>query len=240
MLKANGRRFRLLDLYCGAGGCSVGYYLAGFDVVGVDIVAQPNYPFRFYQADALDALDDPDWLATFDAIHASPPCQSETPLRHSRPDYDWPDMLAPTIDALAQVDTPWVIENVSHTEQLPGALIICGASLGLKVKCSDGVVRVVRRHRRFASNVWLMAPPCACTFRIVGVYGHGGGTRVAHGYAGFADEAREAMGIDWMNRNEMAQAIPPAYTQLIGEQLLSELVARGNDARQAATPERNG
>ena len=124
-------RPRLLDLFCGAGGCSVGYHRAGFDVVGVDIDPHPDYPFEFVQADALavlrgDVLD----LGAFDVIHASPPCKSENPLRVMS-ERKHPNLLGPTLDALRDRGGIWVVENVEATEQMPGALMLCGASLSL-------------------------------------------------------------------------------------------------------------
>jgi DNA (cytosine-5)-methyltransferase 1 len=212
---------RLLDLFCGAGGCSVGYHRAGFDVIGVDNRPQPNYPFEFHQADALTFP-----LEGFDAIHASPPCKSETRLRHVH-DIDHPDLLTPTVERFAGLGVPWVIENVESTKKLPGALVLCGASFGLRAECDDGTLRLLRRHRRFASNVFMMAPPCACTSRIVGVYGHGGGPKrlLNRGYQATKAEAVAAMGIDWMSRDELSQAIPPAYTEYLGAQLLDHLKA---------------
>lgn len=103
-------RPRLLDLFCGAGGCSAGYDRAGFDVTGVDVVPQPRYPFAFHQGDALE------YVAAhgheYDAIHASPPCQSYTPLRALSPDKEYPDLVAVTRAALEATGRPWVIENV--------------------------------------------------------------------------------------------------------------------------------
>lgn len=218
---------RLLDLFCGAGGAAMGYHRAGFDVVGVDINPQPRYPFDFIQADAMQALSSPTLLTGFDVVHASPPCKSENPLRHLH-DVEHPDLLTPTLQRLADVSVPWVIENVGGTEKLPGSTVLCGASFGLQATCRDGIVRPLRRHRRFASNRFLMSTPCACSGReVVGVYGHGGsGTAKPHerrGYQAIHAEGRKAMGIDWMTQDELAQAIPPAYTQFIGEQLVDHL-----------------
>src|SRR5215471_5130387 len=118
-------RPRLLDLFCGQGGAAQGYFLAGFDVVGVDIEPQPRYPFEFHQADAMTILDDvvdgnplnplrPRWLflAGFDAIHASPPCQAYAEVANSRKRLDHPDLLGPVRDLLKATCLPYVIENV--------------------------------------------------------------------------------------------------------------------------------
>lgn len=213
----------LLDLFCGAGGCAVGYYRAGFDIVGWDIEPHPGYPFEFHQGDALEVLADRVYLDQFAAVHASPPCKSESPLRVLH-DVDHPNLLGPTLAALKAWGGTWVVENVEGTDQMPGSLVLCGASFGLGATCRDGVYRPLRRHRRFESSVFLMGPGCACDGREpVGVYGTGGGGRMTRGYKAHPEEAREAMGIDWMTREDICQAIPPAYTEFIGEQLIAAL-----------------
>jgi DNA (cytosine-5)-methyltransferase 1 len=228
----------LLDLYCGAGGCSVGYYRAGFQVVGVDIEPHPDYPYEFVQADALAVLRDEVLdLSLFAAIHGSPPCKSETSLRHlHKGAARHPNLLGPTLGLLSGMDTPWVVENVAATKQMPGALVVCGAALGLGARCRDGIYRPLRRHRRFESNVFLMGPGCACDGREpVGVYGNGsGGTTSSRraqgsrsGYQATKAEASEAMGIEWMGVRDLSQAIPPAYTELIGDQLMARLTEGG-------------
>ena len=206
---------RLLDLFCGAGGCSVGYARAGFEVVGVDIEPQPNYPFEFIQGDALDLLDDFIYKAdAIDAIHASPPCQAFTTAQviHGR---EHPDLLTPCRELLKKTGLPWVIENV------PGAPMkrdfeLCGSQFGLKSE--NG--RLVR-HRWFEVGGWTppfsLRPPCNHSGPTISVFGHGG--HIYHG----VDDWREVMGIDWMKRDELAQAIPPAYTEHIGRYLLNEL-----------------
>jgi DNA (cytosine-5)-methyltransferase 1 len=209
-------RLRLLDLFCGAGGAGAGYARAGFDVVGVDIADQPSYPFEFHQADALDFP-----LDGFDAIHASPPCQRYSALtaRWGRQG-DHPDLIAVVRERLAGV--PRVIENV------PGAPLrdpvrLCGSSFGLDV----------RRHRLFETNWPLRGEPCdhprqtprfpvpdrrraGRLSSVVPVYGN-------PNYAGDVELWRAAMGIAWMSATELREAIPPAYTEHIGRQLLEHL-----------------
>ena len=144
-------RPRLLDLFCGAGGAAVGYHRAGFDVVGVDITPQPNYPFEFVQADALDCarLVIRCGTATFDAIHASPPCQAYiAACRRATSAADHPDLIGPTRELLQATGLPYVIENVARRPAASTAVLLCGSMFGLGV----------RRHRLFETNWPLMTP----------------------------------------------------------------------------------
>ena len=145
-------RPRLLDLFCGAGGCSVGYHRAGFDVTGVDIEPHEDYPFEFIQADAMDLLADTALLDTFDVVHASPPCPRYSVATPTNARDDHPDLLQPTLDALTAWGGAWVVENVPGAH-MPHPITICGRSMGL---------RYTRRHRLFSSTAPLMAPGCAC------------------------------------------------------------------------------
>jgi DNA (cytosine-5)-methyltransferase 1 len=205
---------RLLDLFCGAGGAAMGYHRAGFEVVGVDINPQPHYPFEFHQADALTFP-----LEGFDAIHASPPCQLFSRAKHLRDAQGGKASavnLIPQTRALLQgTGLPWVIENV------PGAplqgVTLCGSTFGLRV----------RRHRVFeASGQLLRHGECRHREqgRPVGVY-HIMNDHVPQGgtTARTLEEGQEAMGIDWMTWKELKEAIPPAYTEWIGTQLLAAL-----------------
>lgn len=200
---------RILDLFSGAGGCAMGYHRAGFDVVGVDLHPQPNYPFEFIQADALEFMQRMvaggtwEWkgLGLFDAIHASPPCQhyaGSTAWRGDRSKH--PDMIGPVRDLLDQAGLPYVIENVPDARRhLHNPVRLCGSMFGLPI----------RRHRYFETN-WpmpiLVAP---CTHRDDDLAFEHKGERA------YAD----AMGCGWMTSVEARQAIPPAYTELIGHQL---------------------
>ncbi len=204
----------ILDLFCGGGGAAMGYHRAGFDVIGVDINPQPRYPFQFIQADALEFLVDLN-TAPIAAIHASPPCKLFTKLSVLH-DVDHPNLLAPTRDLLQDLDVPWVIENVPGAPLRPD-FVLCG--------CMFGLPRL-RRQRWFETN-WCglqMQSPCHHGDTAVTVAGHPGGwsTRDQVQRPNLVDW-KQAMGIDWMSARELSQAIPPAYTQLIGEQLLDHL-----------------
>lgn len=224
---------RLLDLFCCAGGAGTGYARAGFEVVGVDIAPQPNYPFEFHQGDALE------YLAIhgheFDAIHASPPCQVYSKTAHLH-DNEHPDLLEPTRAALILSDRPYVIENVEGAP-LIDPLRLCGTEFGLTAPDVDGVPLAMRRHRLFESSFWLVgAGGCSHDPNIIvggsykGVYAHftkpEGRDDPARkgGYTPALAVRAALLGIDWrMNEHELAQAIPPAYTEFLGLQLLEHL-----------------
>lgn len=212
-------RPRLLDLFCGAGGAAVGYHRAGFDVVGVDVKPQPRYPFEFHQADALTCP-----LAGFDAIHASPVCK-----RHSAATPRWarenhPNQIPPTRERLTLTGLPWVIENVRGAPLRPD-LKLCGCMFDLNE---------LERERWFETN-WAtpeLRSPCYHATSPITVAGHGepSGPRMARGEIAHKADWERAMGIDWMTRDELAQAIPPAYTEHIGRQLLEHMAAVGRAA----------
>ena len=211
---------RLLDLFCCAGGAGMGYYRAGFEVVGVDIKPQPRYPFEFVQADALEYVKEHG--REFDAIHASPPCQGFCDLKSMYNAKAHADLLTPTREILRSTGKPFVIENVEGAP-LFRPILLCGSMFKLKVAGAE-----LRRHRLFESDsVFVLTPPCSHgqEERVIGVYGgHGRDRRRRTNTQNFSVEhRRQAMGIDWMNGNELSQAIPPAYTEFIGKQLLEAL-----------------
>jgi DNA (cytosine-5)-methyltransferase 1 len=239
-------RPRLLDLFCGAGGAAMGYHRAGFDVFGVDNRPQPNYPFEFRQTDALEFLVDWDhWRALgFDAIHASPPCQAHSTIgkqigkqirKLGLTTNEHPDLVGPTRTLLVETGLPYVIENVVGAP-LINPVMLCGSSVGIDV----------RRHRLFETNWSLMVPRCAHGWQtprfrsldlrrghksVVPVHGSSQLASVVgvHGNLNYAGEMalrKKAMEIDWMNNYELTQAIPPAYTELIGAQLLDHIRAQ--------------
>ena len=229
---------RILDLFCGAGGAAVGYHDAGFDVVGIDLHAQRRFPFEFGQAEALHAmrvllrggrigrhrLDD------FDAIHASPPCQAFSQATRTAPGAAQRvhlNLIPGTRELLLEAGLPYVIENVETArEELRSPQMLCGSTVGL---------HEIERHRLFETNWPLVTPPCdhsvyegnaypanrsgrSTKARVISVAGH-------QTLGVTVDDWRRAMGIDWMTRDELAQAIPPAYTRLIGNQLLDHIAA---------------
>jgi DNA (cytosine-5)-methyltransferase 1 len=226
---------RLLDLFCCAGGAGKGYAQAGFEIVGVDIDPQPNYPFEFIQADALKL--DAKFLASFDAIHASPPCQSYSDLaKRNGNGHEWPRLIEPVRKMLKKTGLPYVIENVDGAP-LIDAVVLCGTMFP--------ALRVLR-HRLFEANFEIVVPahkkhPKVHTFdRRKSHYGKtdewtdfvqvtgGGNCTIA--------AARDAMGISWMTKNEINESIPPAYTKFVGKQLLQHLAlakveakSKGND-----------
>ncbi len=231
-------RPRLLDLFCGAGGASVGYSRAGFEVTGVDIRPQPHYPFTFYQADVFDAL--PILAQQADAIHASPPCQHASTLRNLSPGKSYADLIEATRVALDAIGKPWVLENVYGARLLPPVVMFCGSMFGLGAHCQDGVYRQLRRHRFFELSFgMLMALECCHQGQPVDNYGNGGYrdhkvVKGINGYVGTMNERRAAMGIDWMNRYELSQSIPPHYTEYIGRQLKAILERNGCTKKKRA------
>ena len=209
---------RLLDLFCGAGGASVGYGRAGFEVVGVDLYPQPNYPYEFHQGDALKFLLE-NWRE-FDALHGSPPCQRHSAMSSCRPGLaeSYPDYITATREAFSLIGLPWVIENVVGSPLRPD-LVLCGHMFGLKLY----------RHRIFeVGGVYCWQPEHPRHVTPGSRAGHWvPGTIISvSGNCAPINLGREAMGIDWMNRAELAESIPPAYTEHIGRQLIDHLEAR--------------
>lgn len=211
-----------LDLFCGAGGAAMGLHRAGFDVVGVDIKPQPRYPFAFVEADAL-TFD----LTGFDFIWASPPCQaySFASAKHRNRGKEYPDLLPAMADRIREhAYIPYVIENVVGAgRHLLAPVTLCGSMFGLGV----------RRHRLFESNFHI-APlrciDCSAKGGLTDVTGHGPPRRwyrsctvAGHGGDGPSFSYgvwKDAMGIHWMTKQELTQAIPPAYSEYIASQWL--------------------
>ncbi len=206
-------RPRLLDLYSGAGGAAVGYYRAGFDVVGVDLAPMPRYPFEFHQGDAIKFV-----LAhgrDFDAVHASPPCQAYSPLSALSPHVEYPDLVAATRVALESTGLPWVMENVLGAPLL-GGVVLCGGMFGLRTY----------RHRRFEPRIDVVIPEPAhprhvvrtATKRRRELWDEGWHVSVTGDVGVYVGP--EAMGISWMTGGELCEAIPPVYAEYVGGYLL--------------------
>jgi DNA (cytosine-5)-methyltransferase 1 len=227
---------RLVDLFCGAGGAAMGYHRAGFEVVGVDIAPQPHYPFEFIQTDALSFVgyfwEERDQTARkFDAIHASPPCQAYTQMsakhrgKGGKAD-SWPDLIGPTRELLQTTGLPYVIENVvGARKKMEPTLLLHGGMFNLGV----------HRPRLFECSFLVLSNPARMTLEPIGVYGNAPDSRALYyrkrnngnmkgqsviRCARRLEEASEAMGIDWMTWDEIKEAIPPAYTEYIGRQLM--------------------
>jgi DNA (cytosine-5)-methyltransferase 1 len=201
----------------------MGYHRAGFDVVGVDLLDKPRYPFEFHQADALAYLAEHG--AGFDAVHASPPCQAYSVTRHLPGTHGAPMLVDVTRAALVALGRPWIMENVPGAP-MPAAVVLCGTMFGLGAECPGGW-RELRRHRLFEHHPDVAAwPPYTCQHgrRSIGVYGHGANGAGQRGFAGSAAQAAAALGIGWMTRDGLAQAIPPAYTEHLGAALLAALL----------------
>jgi DNA (cytosine-5)-methyltransferase 1 len=247
---------RLLDLFCGAGGAAMGYHRAGFEVVGVDIRPQPNYPFEFQQADAIGLMST--WIDScrgwwdvppFDAIHASPPCQAYTALRVAGNARDHPRLIDPVREMLRATGLPYVIENVPQSP-LDHPVRLCGASFWLGVTPDDGdwhpkTMRMLgkrgrdlQRHRLFELSFPMLVQSCWHRRPVIGFYGDHARARRRSApdedgnNQDFPDVdrvrlAQIAMGIDWTDSwDELKEAIPPAYTELIGDQLAQHVRAR--------------
>lgn len=240
-------RPKLLDLFCGAGGAGYGLYLAGFDVTGVDVSAQPHYPcneyMRFVQADAIEYALTHGWQ--YDAIWASPPCQGHSTITPDKSRHI--DLIPHTRYALECAGVPYIIENVMGAKKaLRNPVMLCGADFGLKVY----------RHRLFESNVMLLVPKhikhtipsddetvlteaqqaaldliIAQDARHVekrGFHRYTGDTRfvTVAGHITGLEYCKMAMGIDWMPSKALVQAIPPAYSQYLGKQLMQHVLHR--------------
>jgi DNA (cytosine-5)-methyltransferase 1 len=231
-------RPRLLDLFCCAGGAGTGYHRAGFAPYGVDIDPQPRYPFAFHHGDAMAvmaallagervAFTRPDGsiemlgLADFDAVHASPPCQKYSPLAALSPEKAYPDLIDPTRASLDAAGVPYIIENVMSAPLEKGrSVTLCGGMFGLRTY----------RHRRFESRLGLVAPAhpkhviLTATKQRKARWAAGWHVSITGDVGTYVGP--EAMGIDWMSGNELCEAIPPAYTEYLGRQLMAHLVAK--------------
>lgn len=228
-------RPRLLDLFCKAGGAAEGYQLAGFDVTGVDREFQPRYRgARFIQADIFDLS--PGFIASFDAVHASPICQGYSVLRHAPNGREHPQLIGPVRQILQASGRPYVIENVSAARwDMIDPITLCGSMFGLVCE-HGGQSYQLQRHREFECSFEVPRPACVHRQPTIGVYGchvrnraRATGGRGSRDFIG-ADKkalAMTAMGIGWpMTMHELSEAIPPAFTHHIGQALAVHLAER--------------
>lgn len=210
------RKLKLLDLFCCGGGAGKGYHDAGFEVTGIDINPQPKYPFEFIQADAIEYLINNHHK--FDVIHASPPCQNNTKSTkvHKAAGKVYECFIERVRNELIKIGKPFVIENTMDAPLIE-PVTLCGSMFGLKTY----------RHRLFESNFKINVPvhpvhvakntkmgrkPVDGEF--IQVVGHFSGVKFA----------QKAMGIDWLGQKELAQAIPPAYSEFIGKQIIKSMM----------------
>jgi DNA (cytosine-5)-methyltransferase 1 len=230
-------RPRLVDAFCGGGGASMGYYRAGFDVVGIDLCDQPSYPFDLIKGDAVDLLASPQFMAQFDAAAASPPCQGYSKMTGCRPGLagQYPRLIEVVRDLCRAWGGPWVIENVdgaglAEQDDLFGAhgALLCGAMFG----------RELYRHRCFEASFPLRVPHHPRHGKPASKAGHWKpGTVISvAGNCAPAALARQVMDIDWMPRGQLAEAIPPYFTEYLGMQLREHL-ASANAAASTPPPQ---
>ena len=227
-------RPRLLDLFSGQGGASKGYHDAGFEVVGVDIEPQPRYPYEFHQADAMEVLrtgwidGDLPVVGFFDAIHASPPCQDHSPTRDFGGDHGTGWMLAAALELLAGWPLPWVVENVADSP-LPRQADLFGANGLTLCGCMFPELRGLLYEDRLFETSFAIPQPGHVLHQWpqtkMGRPPKLGECMQLTGHFADAEEGRRRMGAPWMNRDGVAQAIPPAFTAFIGAQLLKHLAS---------------
>jgi DNA (cytosine-5)-methyltransferase 1 len=213
-MKTTANNLRALDLFSGAGGAAMGLHQAGYEVVGVDIRPQPRYPFTFLQGDAFEWLEDAGRLAVFDLIWASPKCQAHSMLTPTTHKSNHEVQLPRVLKLLRAQKIPYIVENVQGTQtMMRDPVMLCGSMFGLDVW----------RHRWFEignSDAFFLLPSCDHSFAPVLLSGRG--NRRVNGKR--QSESRKAVrvsasGIDWMTYDELSQAIPPAYSKFLAEQI---------------------
>jgi DNA (cytosine-5)-methyltransferase 1 len=217
---------KLLDLFCCAGGASMGYYRAGFEVTGVDIKDQPSYPFKFIKGDVMEIIKDKDFLNSFDVIHASPPCQGysnatkpDSVYVHYSQGKDTPKLIEPVRNALINTGKYYIIENVAGAkEYLIEPFRLTGYMFNMPIErtryfeCNFPVAELKNITKRGYSKKY--AEENGIDYRDMSVTGKSR-------RKGSIDVWRKVMDMPWAGRGwELTEAIPPAYTKYIGEQIL--------------------
>lgn len=227
---------RILDLFCGGGGIARGLIRAGWHVTGVDKASRfrSYYPSRFIMGDALE------WLAahgmTFDAIHASPPCQGYTRGNAGRVT-PWPKLIPEVRAALEAVGRPWSIENVRDARpDMRDPVTLCGCMFGLTAVDTDGVRLHMHRPRLFETS-WGMVPPRPCDHAghrwIAGAYGGARRDKYEAKYVrkgGYVPPDKQVvarlMGLPpTLSWQALFEAVPPAYGHWLGLELAREIGA---------------
>ena len=208
----------VIDLYCKAGGSSKGFHDAGFDVVGVDIEPQPRYPYEFHQGDAIEFILK--YGKDFDLVYGGPPCQSYSEMTNATGTQDnHPRLVSATRAAMRSTGKPYVIENVPGAP-LQNPITLCGSMFNLRV----------RRHRLFECDPVIWWPPSACNHTLKAPRSGRAPTEEQFfsvvGHFSDVSGARRAMEIDWMTRDELSQAIPPAYTEWLGRQIIKRVLIK--------------
>ena len=224
----------LLTLFSGGGGDAEGYRRAGFRVIGVDSAdhsgAFARIGCEFHQMDWREGLRRFGHLA--DVIHGSPPCQRFSIASRCRPGLaaKYPDLIGPVREALTAWGGPWVIENVPGAPLLD-PVMLCGSMFGLQAEFPPHGTVGLQRHRLFESNVTLAAPAgCRHEPPALRVFGHGRPGNSDLTGPGYAQAARDVMGISWMNRDQLTEAIPPAYSAWIGRHLMAAVTGEARAA----------
>ena len=204
----------------------MGYHRSGFNVVGVDVKFQPRYPFEFHKSDWREYFL-ANWQS-FDAFHASPPCQGYSAARHIKGGSSAPKLIADVRDLLRSTGKPYIIENVMGAKfDMINPVRLRGNMFGLKVI----------RDRLFETNPWLMSPPLLPVVGTTNSYrGRSNFSNAEYisvaGHMFDFNDAKIAMGINWMNKTEIAQSIPPAYTEWIGCQILTLFPIDNNSGKR--------
>lgn len=207
---------KLLDLFCKAGGASTGYHRAGFEITGVDIQPQKNYPFEFIQSDAITYLSGiikSGEVAKYNVIAASPPCQGFSCLTPEKYKSNHPNLIPAVRELMLKTGLPYAIENVEGAKSwLRNPIMLCGSMFGLPIW----------RHRYFETNLPdLQFAPATCNHGFAPILVSGTTTREPGRKFEFnVADCKRAMGIDWMTRKELDEAIPPAYTEWLGGEIL--------------------
>ena len=238
--------YRILDLCCGEGGASFGYWLAGFKPYGVDHEPMKRYPFNFILGDAMElpaAVKYGIKVGHFHAIHAAPPCQRWSTATPAEYRDSHPDLIEPMREFLRSTGLPYVIENVPPAP-LEDPIQLCGSSFGLQADDEDGTRLWLKRHRRFETGGGFKVPGTQCNhpegMQVAGAYNKGSGHKGSRdgrgklrGYVPNAGPLRDLFQMPWATVDGIYQATPPVYTEYIGV-LLRHYLETTSNLKEAA------